>query len=468
MRRPNGKRLCLFPAAFTVVNNGNVNIVGSFSEARAAVIDSFLMRAFPRHYVPAQLFPSPSSSQRTTIAQSKKPRRSSKRYEKKIGNNEIDQQKPMTNVEEKDKLRQKTDKSKKRNYVSNGKDVLESWSALEGPSHANNIHTLILGTMPSDKSYGNRLSKKEIILRGGSEEQNYGASGNTFWNIVGSAFGFHRHILPYKEQVQILNDHGYSVWDVLKSCQRLGSLDSKIVDGSRVPNDLPSYILEHAKLNRFVFAANSATQFCSNECFDSWLETGTANTTTAIESGLNEEVKTTFWMQGEKLNPLSYRITKQKFGKKRYRVEIVNDKSKAELYQSNTVTSTTDTDSDCTTKKGRIIELIAMPSTSPAHSSQRPPEKEKIWHIGCYDRIDCASNARRAAELPQPPDHYECPGCVHYQKYHNKIAKPIEKLDRHWFEDCPYREDWKSFKRSEKQPKIVESYKDIDPYRWYL
>ena len=80
---------------------------------------------------------------------------------------------------------------KKRKYVSDGLDVLKSFAAIEG--NPLDVHTLILGTLPSDKSYGQNLSSKEILLRGGEGHQNYGNSRNSFWNIIESAFGFQRN-----------------------------------------------------------------------------------------------------------------------------------------------------------------------------------------------------------------------------------------------------------------------------------
>eukprot|EP00051_Salpingoeca_urceolata_P005779 m.77100 g.77100 ORF g.77100 m.77100 type:complete len:311 (-) comp14536_c0_seq1:640-1572(-) len=85
-------------------------------------------------------------------------------------------------------------------------------------------HTLILGTCPSDAA----------ILCG----QYFGNRANTFWDIVGKQCGFKRAATSYAEQVLALTSHGYAVWDVLASRKGQGSLDSKTVRGSDVPNDI--------------------------------------------------------------------------------------------------------------------------------------------------------------------------------------------------------------------------------------
>ena len=372
---------------------------------------------------------------------------------------------------------------KKRKYLSDGKDVLESFAVLEDATQPEIIHTLILGTMPSHKSFGHELSDKEILLRGGTGPQNYGSSRNTFWNIVGSAFGFQRHTTSYDDQVRILNQHGYAVWDVLKETKRLGSLDQNIVKGSEVPNDLPQYLHTHPNLTRFVFAANSAKEFCKPNVFRGWLQTGhhppsqiqkqsTSRTPASSSSTVSEPsiLETKFWIRGENLNPETYNITKAIFGKKTYpAVQIITNATEAELASSSSTTTSYTPETTV-----RMVEMLAMPSTSPASAALRPPEKEKLWHIACYNYTN-----------GQPPAQYQCPGCCDQHPNQNKKKQQTTLHHaRHWFQDCPYREEWKDAKRnnvetthnntatkrkrppSQQQQPITE--KDIDPFRWYL
>ena len=353
--------------------------------------------------------------------------------------------------------------SKKRKFISDGLDILESFSALEGDPLG--VHTLILGTLPSDKSYGQNLSKKEILLRGGDGHQNYGHSRNSFWNIVGSAFGFHRHKIGFNDQVNILTDQGYAVWDVLSQAKRKGSLDSNLVKGSLVPTDLPGFILDHPNLNRFVFAANSAEVFCKKEVWADWLATGKANassaTTTRDPDGIDNDdnfscdatIETKFWIQGEVLNPETFARTNSIFGKKKT-VLIVDDAAIARSYSK----TTTYVEHDGTLR--RMIELIVMPSTSPANASNRPPEKEKKWHVACY-------------RLREPPEYYICPGCEFHRKRHGSSATGNDEYEygKHWFHDCPYREDWKAMKKLKSKKSLKKQDADfdaIDPFGWYL
>ena len=356
----------------------------------------------------------------------------------------------------------------KRKYVSDGVDVLKSFPALEGKNPLD-VHTLILGTLPSDKSYGQDLSAKEILLRGGDGHQNYGNSRNSFWHIIGSAFGFQRHKTPFEEQVRYLTDQGYAVWDVLSAAKRKGSLDANLVKGSLTPTDLPRFILDHPNVNRFVFAANSAEVFCKGDVWGGWLNEGqaaTSSTTASYESleSNGEEsseviVKTKFWIQGSMLNEETFARTNAIFGKKKA-VETVDSPIVSYSYSKLSTLSKNEDDSDderdCSR---RLIELIVMPSTSPASARMRPPEKEKKWHIACY-------------RLKEPPQHYVCPGC----EYHLETAvEPIsrnELPERHWFHDCPYREDWKKSKKEQSKKKTKQQTAldedDIDPFYWYM
>jgi len=382
-----------------------------------------------------------------------------------------------------------TTNNKKRKYVSDGLDVLQSFKALEDPSKPHTVHSLILGTLPSDKSFGNALTQKDIVLRGGDGPQNYGHSRNSFWNIIGSALdpGFQRHRLPFWEQVQMLNDHGYAVWDVLSEAKRKGSLDSNLIKGSMTPSDLPRFIVEHPNLNRFVFAANSAQVFCKKDVWGGWLDTGEAITNVDDNSGLMTRkgdvefgksigdkdveqqceitVKTKFWIRDESLNPETFKLTNQIFGKKKT-VSIIDDLVKVKAFK-NIISEKNDSNNN---EKIRLIELIAMPSTSPANARMRPPEKEKQWHKACF-------------RLEEPVHNYVCPGCEYYRTSEIKSRETTDRLSsvvsstkydqimkRHWLHDCPHQNNWKAAqKRNKRSPKITEvTANDIHPFDWYF
>ncbi|MCP4094255.1 MAG: DNA-deoxyinosine glycosylase [Planctomycetes bacterium] len=89
---------------------------------------------------------------------------------------------------------------------------------------------LILGSMPGAESI--------------RQNQYYAFERNSFWWIMGELFGASWE-LPYEQRVTRLTDSGIAVWDVLASCQREGSLDSAIDQGSEVVNDFIGLLQEH-------------------------------------------------------------------------------------------------------------------------------------------------------------------------------------------------------------------------------
>ena len=112
--------------------------------------------------------------------------------------------------------------------------------------------TLILGSMPG-----------LISLQAG---QYYAHPRNSFWPIIADIYGFSAKIL-YEVKIQNVLSHGIAIWDVLQSCERIGSLDSDIVNGTRVPNDFGLFFKQHSHIKRICFngaeAENSFRRFVS-------------------------------------------------------------------------------------------------------------------------------------------------------------------------------------------------------------
>ena len=73
--------------------------------------------------------------------------------------------------------------------------------------------SLILGNMPSVMSL--------------AAQQYYGNPRNGFWRITGDIFGFDPSS-PYRNARRRCAGSGVAVWDVLRLCRRVGSLDSAI------------------------------------------------------------------------------------------------------------------------------------------------------------------------------------------------------------------------------------------------
>lgn len=102
-------------------------------------------------------------------------------------------------------------------------------------------HTLILGTMPGEKSL-------EL-------NQYYAHPQNQFWKFMGDIYGAHKS-LPYEERVHILLSKQVAVWDVLSSCTRIGSMDADIKNA--VVNDFQTFFTEHPTITRVIFDSLTA------------------------------------------------------------------------------------------------------------------------------------------------------------------------------------------------------------------
>jgi hypoxanthine-DNA glycosylase len=104
---------------------------------------------------------------------------------------------------------------------------------------------LILGTVPSLRS---------LELR-----QSYGHAQNAFWPLMGELFDAGPE-LAYSERIARLHARGIGIWDVLKTCERPGSLDSSIVPESEVPNAIPALLRRNAQIRAVALNGGKAQQ----------------------------------------------------------------------------------------------------------------------------------------------------------------------------------------------------------------
>lgn len=88
---------------------------------------------------------------------------------------------------------------------------------------------LLLGSVPSVRS----------LALG----QSYGHPHNLFWPLMGEMFQAGPE-LPYAERIRRLHARGIGIWDVLRDCERPGSLDASIVRGSEVANDIAGLLAD--------------------------------------------------------------------------------------------------------------------------------------------------------------------------------------------------------------------------------
>jgi TDG/mug DNA glycosylase family protein len=113
------------------------------------------------------------------------------------------------------------------------------------PQIGADCRVLILGTVPS--------------LRSLQLHQSYGHAQNAFWPLMGELFDAGPQ-LPYAERIARLHARGVGIWDVLKTCERPGSLDSSIVRESEVPNGIPALLRRHAQIRAIALNGGKAQQ----------------------------------------------------------------------------------------------------------------------------------------------------------------------------------------------------------------
>ena len=97
---------------------------------------------------------------------------------------------------------------------------------------------LILGSMPGEES-----------LR---KNQYYANPRNSFWKIMGGLLGFDPG-LSYEERTKILKENKIALWDVLKACDRRGSLDASIRSKTIVENDFISFYHRYPHIRNVFF-----------------------------------------------------------------------------------------------------------------------------------------------------------------------------------------------------------------------
>jgi double-stranded uracil-DNA glycosylase len=102
---------------------------------------------------------------------------------------------------------------------------------------------LILGSMPG-----------EVSLKAG---EYYAHPRNRFWIVIEGVFGIPA-TASYEERASRLVRNGVALWDVLKHCTRIGSLDSDIRRDTEVSNDLSEFLDRHPTVERIVFNGQKA------------------------------------------------------------------------------------------------------------------------------------------------------------------------------------------------------------------
>ena len=113
------------------------------------------------------------------------------------------------------------------------------------PIVSTHARVLILGSMPGVRS----LQAQEY----------YAHPQNLFWPFMHSLLGLDP-ALPYSARTDALSAAGVAVWDVLASCERVGSLDSAICDDSALPNELGTLLDAYPGIGTILFNGAKAEQ----------------------------------------------------------------------------------------------------------------------------------------------------------------------------------------------------------------
>ena len=100
---------------------------------------------------------------------------------------------------------------------------------------------LIVGSMPGVQSL--------------EKQQYYGNPRNHFWGIIGELTG---ESVPkqYKERLALLKKHSIGLWDVIRQCERVGSLDSNIKN--EIPNDFVALFEQYPQIEAIFFNGTKA------------------------------------------------------------------------------------------------------------------------------------------------------------------------------------------------------------------
>ncbi len=97
---------------------------------------------------------------------------------------------------------------------------------------------IILGSIPGEASL--------------KQQQYYAHPRNAFWYILAKYFDVEIPSL-YEGRKALVRQHGIVLWDVMRCCDRLGSLDSKIDSQTIVVNEFEPLFLQQPKILAVLF-----------------------------------------------------------------------------------------------------------------------------------------------------------------------------------------------------------------------
>lgn len=86
----------------------------------------------------------------------------------------------------------------------------------------------------------------------------YAHPQNAFWKILSQLFGMPAH--DYPARLCIITQNHLALWDVLKFCERAGSLDSAIKNDTIETNDFKGFLTQHQNIRHILLNGGKAAQ----------------------------------------------------------------------------------------------------------------------------------------------------------------------------------------------------------------
>ena len=105
-----------------------------------------------------------------------------------------------------------------------------------------------------------------------SNQQYYGNPNNSFWWVMSDLLKFSLE-LGYSERVKKLETSPFAVWDVLKFCDREGSLDSSIIRSSEIPNNIAGFLGAYKSVELLAFNGAAAKNIYQRHCAETVINT---------------------------------------------------------------------------------------------------------------------------------------------------------------------------------------------------
>lgn len=89
-------------------------------------------------------------------------------------------------------------------------------------------------------------------------QQYYAHPQNAFWKILGDLFG--ADVSDYAARCDLIRRYHLALWDVLKYCEREGSLDAAIRQDSMIVNDFTTFLKRHKAITHICLNGGTAAR----------------------------------------------------------------------------------------------------------------------------------------------------------------------------------------------------------------